>query len=519
MLKESTINKYRNILNNIKETGLSVSAFFQELGESPTTFFSTMAKIKKEAEEGVESLKELVDLYNSIISKDKNFRLEKATEEVVDSENFVETKYIRNSEGKIIEYSYIIYKKDKPALSGTLTREEMSKMIRAYTYAGDGFTARTVSRDFPQFSLQDLKRVFRAFSIYKDNCPFAPHDVEEKTEDELRAMQLREKENSFMRKAEEDNIRNNEKLLRKYAQENIALKKQLSTFKDINLNINNLEPYCIKTVDSETTSAINIYLSDIHLGAAVETGSLYDENTSYNEDEVKRRLESVIEKLYELGTFNVVNICLMGDNIDCCGFKGFTASMTHQMPENMDPRDQFNKFIKIYDWFIRSIIETGLGESIRVFSVPTGNHGGNFEFALNNTLKYYTEARFPGITFTLFDKFFGVFKQNEVTFCLTHGKNDQFMKKGMPLNLDDKNKVKIYEWLDDNQLYGDNIHIIKGDLHSNNINSCKRFTYRNVLSLFGASDYSSYGFSRNSYGVSYDIIYNSNVLSGTIENV
>lgn len=93
------------------------------------------------------------------------------------------------------------------------------------------------------------------------------------------------------------------------------------------------------------------------------------------------------------------------------------------------------------------------------------------------------------------------------------------MKRGLPLNIDDKNKVKIYEWLDDNKLYGDNIHIIKGDLHSNNMNSCKRFTYRNVLSLFGASDYSNYGFSRNSYGVSYDMMIGNNVLSGTIENV
>ena len=42
---------------------------------------------------------------------------------------------------------------------------------------------------------------------------------------------------------------------------------------------------------------------------------------------------------------------------------------------------------------------------------------------------------------------------------------------------------------------------------------------RNVLSLFGASDYSSMNFSRNSWGMSYDIIYNNNVLSGNFENL
>jgi hypothetical protein len=51
------------------------------------------------------------------------------------------------------------------------------------------------------------------------------------------------------------------------------------------------------------------------------------------------------------------------------------------------------------------------------------------------------------------------------------------------------------------------------------MNSCKKFTYRNVLSLFGASDYSNYNFSRNSYGLSYDLIINDNLISGTFENI
>ena len=93
------------------------------------------------------------------------------------------------------------------------------------------------------------------------------------------------------------------------------------------------------------------------------------------------------------------------------------------------------------------------------------------------------------------------------------------MKRGLPLNIDEKSKTMMYEWLDDNKIYGDNIHIIKGDLHSNNMNSCKKFDYRNVLSLFGASDYSSYNFSRNSYGVSYELFIGDNLVRGTFENM
>lgn len=102
---------------------------------------------------------------------------------------------------------------------------------------------------------------------------------------------------------------------------------------------------------------------------------------------------------------------------------------------------------------------------------------------------------------------------------ITKSKDCAFMKKPMPLNMNDKTQLMLYEWLDSKNIYGDNIHFIKGDLHSNALSSCKKLSYRNVLSLFGASDYSDYNYSKNSYGISYDIITGTNLLRGTIENI
>ena len=523
MIREKTIEKYSKILDEIKESGLSINKFFKTKSER-ATFFNTICKIKKEAESGREKITEFLNKYNEIVERSVSTKFGDSdtieTIEEIDNDQSSEVSNVRNDDGKIIYYQYKIYKKNKQPLQGRLTCEEMNTIYRLYTYYGDNLTARVVSRHFPDFSLPDFKRILRAFNIFKDSGSFAPHMYEEYSENELRDIQLREKENSFLRKAEEDRIKNNEKLLRKYANENIELKKQLDTLTNVNINVENIEPYIISTGDETIDASLNIYLSDIHLGASLESGALYKENNNYGFEEAKRRLSEVIDRISDLGSFGTVNICLLGDNIDCCGHFGKTSRLDHEMPENMDPREQFNKFIELYDWFIRSLDENGIVEKeINVYSVPFGNHAGNYEYALNTTLKYYTQARFPNINFTLFDQFFGVFEQNNIKFILTHGKDEKFMKKGLPLNVDDKNKVKIYEWLDDNKLYGDNIHIIKGDLHSNNLNSCKRFTYRNVLSLFGASDYSNYGFSRNSYGVSYDVIYGNNVLSGTIENI
>ena len=94
------------------------------------------------------------------------------------------------------------------------------------------------------------------------------------------------------------------------------------------------------------------------------------------------------------------------------------------------------------------------------------------------------------------------------------------MKRALPLNLDEKTKVMIHEWLTSRGLNElNNIHFVKGDLHSNNYSSCMAFDYRNVLSLFGASDYSNYNFSRNSYGVSYDLFIGNNRTIGVFENI
>lgn len=128
-------------------------------------------------------------------------------------------------------------------------------------------------------------------------------------------------------------------------------------------------------------------------------------------------------------------------------------------------------------------------------------------------------ATYPNIYTTLWDDFYGYMEVNNFKFILTHGKDDKFMKKPMPLNMDDKTQLMLYEWLDSKHIYGDNIHIIKGDLHSNSLSSCRKLTYRNVLSLFGASDYSNYNYSRNSYGLSYDLINNNQLIRGTFENI
>ena len=233
MLREKTINRIKTVLTFCKENNVSINKACTALKVNNRNFYPQLKSLIQEAQQGASELQEIVDLYYYVTAS-KDITLENIEiEEEIDNNQQSEVSNIRNEKGKIVYYKYKIYKKNKPALQGRLTCEEMNTIYRLYTYYGDNLTARVVSRHFPDFSLPDFKRIIRAFNLYKDSGPFAPHMYENYTEEELRDIQLREKENSFLRKAEEDNIKNNEKLLRKYANENIELKKQLIDKKEL----------------------------------------------------------------------------------------------------------------------------------------------------------------------------------------------------------------------------------------------------------------------------------------------
>lgn len=369
-MQKKTINKYLKHFNKILKDGITISKYCDDNLIKVTTFYNFINKVKKDKNISDEDKNEILNVWNSI----KN--VQKSTEDKVETDDAAETSYIRDEDGKINFYQYRIFRKDKAPLCGRLTREEMNTIHRLYSYYGDSLTQRVISRHFVDLSLIDFKRILRVFNITKASAPFAPHMFEEKTEAELREIQLREKENGFLRKAEEDNIKNNEKLLKKYAQENLELRNIIKRNSEFNIIIpEDLKPTIVPEYEPVNQN-LNLYLSDIHLGACLESGALYQENNNYGFNEAKRRLSEVLKGLRNFDCFDTINVVLLGDNIDCPGFFGKTARLDHDMPENMDPREQANKFIELIMWFISSLAdkERALCSKIRVYSVPCGNH-------------------------------------------------------------------------------------------------------------------------------------------------
>lgn len=487
--------KLREIIKELKSINNK-----EELSKNPsyyTKIKSTLSNsfIPEELE------KEFLECYS------KFFKIHKQ-----DTDNKASIFIERDIEGKITSYKFEIYKKNKTPLLGRLSRSDMETIYKLYSIYGANLTRKIVSREFPQYTFVDFNRILKAFNIFKADSEFPQHIIEEHSEEELINLHNQNKENNVLRKLEKDQLQEANKLINKLAKANLNYENFIQNISNIKVDLKNYSNsnYTPALYPSETS--IIIHLSDMHIGSKCESNTLYP--NKWDKEELERRLEVLGDKLYEMGHFDTLILNMLGDNLD--GMDNQTARRDHIMPQNMDNMEQVSTFIEVMTKFILRI--RNFANHIKIYSVKEGNHDGIVGYVSSLALINIIQNVAPEIECQLFKDFIGSYIFKDHKYLLCHGKDSKFMKRGFPLNLDEKSKVIIYEWLEANNIHGDNIHFIKGDLHSNALNSCLRFDYRNVLSLYGASDYSNYNFSRNSYGVSYDFFYGNNRTIGTFEN-
>lgn len=351
-----------------------------------------------------ELIKEFLDAYNNV----KSVKME----ETIDTDDRAITKVERNEDGNIIYYTFEIFKKDRPTFRGKLDRKEMETVYNLYSTYGANLTAKIVSREFPQYSFVDFKRILKAFNIYKyDLAP--QHLLEELTESELFERQNRIKENNVLRKLEKDQLIEANKLINKLAQENVNLKnasKEIHITSDVEI-----KPYRIKEKYT-TNKDLILHLSDIHVGSCLTSGYLF--KNDWNEEELERRLETIVDRIADnFGTLDTIVINMLGDYLD--GMDNQTARRDHFMPQNMDNREQFNVFIRQMLSFIGQLGH--YCSNIVVYAVPEGNHDGSAGYMAIKALEYAAKRKFPDIEFTVFEKFFGYYEFKGEKYIIMHG--------------------------------------------------------------------------------------------------
>lgn len=519
-MRRNTLIELENHLNEVLRRGITRTKYQEEAGLVPNYFWCKRLQLVKDYKAGNisdEDYHRISSLYEQIENgkaKPKSEPVE-ATCEVLDTDDTSKVSIIRDDSGKIIRYSFTIYICDKQPVVGSLTREEMNMVYRLYSNYGSNITQREVSRFFPDYSLVDFKRILRAFSITKASAPFAPHVIEENEKDVLLEMQFREKENDFLRSYEAEKIKFTESQLKKYMKENQDLKGQLQEMSELvkGIDVSGLTKFT-PTVNTREDRDLIIWLSDMHIGAAVSGYSIY--TNDYDEEEVDIRLQKVVDQLKReslmFGSFSNIVVCNLGDSLD--GYDGQTTRGGHQLAQNMNNKDQLKTFITAMVSFMNTIAQDIPCAELSYYCVGESNHDGDFGYAANIALQHILESM--DIHAVVFDKFIGEFHMRNTTYVLCHGKDNKDMFKNLPLTLDVKTENFINEYLDNKGITG-NVVFVKGDLHQSATTYGRRFTYKSVGSLFGSSEWIHKNFGNSLPCVDYSIIDdNDNMLDGRI---
>lgn len=268
-------------------------------------------------------------------------------------------------------------------------------------------------------------------------------------------------------------------------------------------------PYVLTKVRNTNGRALVVVTTDEHVAAANLNDDLY--NIPYNRTEYNLRKIAVLEEVAQyailMGPFDqFINITL-GDSLD-----GWNAGTTrsgepghaHVLPQNMNNKGAVETFIRTNNYYWDRIMAMGIAKEYFKYDVVNSNHGGNgLDYIANLGVQIYLEARHPNVKIEYIHKFIGHFRFGQHNVLLTHGKDENYRKKPLPLNLDPATEVFIKQYMDYHSISAGHNILLKGDLHQWNWNSGKFFDYINVGSLYGSSGWvqANYGLTKPSFAI------------------
>ena len=374
-MKKETRNRIEKLFNYAKNNNLSVLAACKAKKYNYNTLLATLNYARNNGTDA-----DILEMYDSVKKSGNNV-------EHIDTDERAETELVRDEDGRITSYRFKIFRRDKSPVVGVLNRDEMNLIYRLYSYYGSSLTQRQVSRHFPDYSLIDFKRILRAFNITKACGPFAPHVIEEHSNEELQEMQLREKENDFLKAVEKNEVRDLKQLIVKLTQQNSKLiteeklveliKSTNKDYKELPVNTNSSNP---------TYPALIIWLSDLHIGAYNAKYSSFVTLPNYDKEEIKARLAKIVQTFYgqSYGAVYVVNL---GDSID--GYNKETTRGGHQLPEVMDDKEISETYIECMMEFFKALKTNVKSDEFNYLCIGESNHDGNWGWLNNKLLAAY----------------------------------------------------------------------------------------------------------------------------------
>lgn len=453
-------------------------------------------------------IKEFLDVYNQLKKKQSKI-------ESIETDDRAITNLERDEDGRIQFYSFEIYRKDNPTLIGKLSRKEMETVYRLYSIYGANLTQKIVSREFPQFTFVEFKRILRAFNIYKANSEFAPHIIEEKSEEELITLHNQNKENNVLRRIEKDQLAEANKLINKLAQENQKLSKSSKLFEDLLKYDPKYENIKREISNNEiSNNSVIIWLSDLHIGAYNEKFGFY-QLPNYNKKEIIRRLNKIIDH-FENKSYDNVIVVDLGDSID--QFNKETTRGGHLLPNNMTDKEMSHLYLDCMEYFFDQLQAVVDADKFYYYSIGESNHSGDFGWALNLAMSYKLQQN--GWKTYISDYPIDDFLVGNMRFIYTHGKDNTNQSKQFPLTLNPQTELYFANYIAEKKLSQNNekIFVVKGDLHQYAYTSGKQFDYISVGSMYATSNYIAANFGNTPWSINYSEICGNSIMFGKISD-
>lgn len=251
-------------------------------------------------------------------------------------------------------------------------------------------------------------------------------------------------------------------------------------------------------IKTDSPRAIKATVSDMHVGLEPNPNKNSLFSYEYNEEIFKENLQkvfnSIIKEYDNNGRFDLLVLCDLGDGLD--GYDGLTTRGGHKLDQNMSNEQMFRVFVEGKLQLIENCIEAGIANKIIIKNVINDNHSGAFAHIANTTIRMILNRVYhkDDVEFDIMEKFMEHFTYGDHTFILTHGKDNKYMFKGLPLHLNDKAINFINDYIDHYNINTKYIHLEKGDLHQVAYARTKKFDYRNFMSFAPPSAWVSTNF-------------------------
>lgn len=272
----------------------------------------------------------------------------------------------------------------------------------------------------------------------------------------------------------------------------------------------NYEPVKLHIASGTNQKALKATITDAHVGMEPNKDNSgifkYEYNAEIFNLNIDHVIQSIIKEFNTHGRFDELIIQDLGDPQD--GVDNMTTRKGHTLQQNLDNVGQFKTYVFGKLRLAETVIKLNIADKVVFRTAANCNHAGWFSEISNITIQSILSRVYEAdiFEFHIQREFIDFFEYGDHTFIMTHGKDKEHMKHGLPKYLDAKTERFINSYIDHHEINTKYIHFEKGDLHCSNVDRSKKFDYRNFMSFAPPSGWAQPNFGDSYSGYSIQVI-------------